>query len=107
MPWIKVALVTAPMMRGNFSTWCRYITLSIRKREEIGTAKLQKRLTIMSKRQPASGQRRGRTSFQISGIALVNICFGFDAVDLAVAALPAREPNGTEEDPIDRPIFKL
>jgi hypothetical protein len=44
----------------------------MRYRDEIGIAKLQRRLRIINKKLPTSGQRRGMTSFQISGITLVS-----------------------------------
>lgn len=46
------------------------------------------RLTIMSKKLPASSQRRGRTSFQTSGRTFLRGGLGREEVRSAVVALP-------------------
>src|SRR5947208_14260031 len=60
----------------------------MRKREETGRAKLQTRLTMISRKLPRRSQRRGRTSFQTSGMTFFNFGLGRFAVRSAAVALP-------------------
>ena len=67
-PWIKVASKTASTSGLSSVIWLLPTTSSIKNFEEYGSTNCASRLTSINRNPSASSQRRGRISFQTSGM---------------------------------------
>ena len=94
MPCRIVATTTAATIFGSTVKSCLFITRSISSRIVPGSTSPLARFTTISKKLPASSQRRGFTSFQMSGQIFFRLGFGRDFVSSAVvrASRAARRP---------------
>src|SRR6187402_778003 len=96
MPWTHVAPAVVPTIIGSRSKRCWYMTSLIRYRKATGTARPQRRFTIMRPKQPVRSHRSGLMRFHTSGDVAANLGFHCRLIAKAWAPLDRRSDLSSE-----------